>query len=136
MLAARFLVVYALTAVLDYGAFFAVHKWTDSILLAQIAGRLCSIPFNYFAVRSKVFESTVRHESAGPKFFLLYAAAFALSYGLIVWMQASLPVANQNARLLIAKMIAEGGILAAKFFVQKHLIFTDRPLESLQSKPG
>lgn len=135
MIAARFLLVYFLTAVLDYTAFFVANLFTPSILLCQIAGRAASIPFNYFAVRSKVFESDVPHQSSGPKFALLYAAAFALAWALIVWMNGWLPVHNDKARLIVAKMIAEGGILAGKFFVQKNFIFNG-PSGSLQSKPG
>lgn len=135
MIAARFLLVYFLTAVLDYAAFFVANSFTQSILLCQIAGRAASIPFNYFAVRSKVFESDVRHRTSGPKFVLLYAAAFALAWGLIVWMNGWLPIHNEKARLIVSKMIAEGGILVGKFFVQKHLIF-NAPSDSLQSKPS
>ena len=132
MMAARFVFVYLLTAMLDYGAFFAVHSWTGSILISQIAGRMASAPFNYIAVRSKVFQSDVRHESSGPKFVLLYTVAFFISWGLIVWMKGWLPV-PENARLIVAKMIAEGGILLVKFFIQKYLIF-NKPPESLQSE--
>jgi putative flippase GtrA len=137
MIAVRFLLVYLLTAVLDYGAFFAVHAWTGSILQSQIAGRLASIPFNYFAVRSAVFQSKVRHESSGPKFLLLYGVAFFAAWALIVWMSGWLPFANEKVRLLAAKMIAEGGILAVKFFVQRRFIFAaPRTVESLQSEAG
>jgi putative flippase GtrA len=135
MMAARFLLVYFLTAVLDYAAFFVANSFTESVLLCQIAGRAASIPFNYFAVRSKVFESDVPHQSSGPKFVALYAAAFFLAWGLIVWMSGWLPLSNGKTRLIVAKMIAEGGILVGKFFVQKHLIFK-APSGSLQSKPG
>lgn len=135
MIAARFLFVYFLTAVLDYAAFFLANLFTPSILLCQIAGRAASIPFNYFAVRTKVFQSDVPHQSSGPKFVLLYATAFAMAWGLIVWMNGWLPISNDRARLIVSKMIAEGGILVAKFFVQKHLIF-NVPSGPLQSKPG
>lgn len=134
MIAARFALVYLLTAMIDYAAFFAVYSSTGSILYAQLAGRIASVPFNYVAVRSKVFRSDVRHESAGPKFVVLYALAFFASWGLIVWMSAWLPV-PEKARLIVSKMIAEGGILLVKFFVQKYWIFNP-PSESLQSELG
>ncbi len=133
MIAVRFLAVYFLTAVIDYSAFFVALRLTgNNVLLAQIAGRLFSVPFNYFAVRSKVFESQVAHESAGPKFLLLYAAAFFAAWGLIELLQGFIPLRRQELRVLVAKMIAEGGILTIKFFVQRFFIFSTNPL---QSKP-
>jgi putative flippase GtrA len=135
MIAARFLFVCFLTAILDYTAFFLASLFTPSVLLCQIAGRLASIPFNYFMLRSKVFESAVPHQSSGPKFLLLYATAFGLAWAIIVWMNGLLPIQNDKARLIVAKMIAEGSILIGKFFIQKHLIFNP-PSGSLQSKPG
>jgi putative flippase GtrA len=125
MIAGRFLLVYFLTAVIDYTAFFITFRLTDgSILASQIAGRIFSVPFNYLAVRSRVFQSEVRHEVAGPKFLLLYAAAFFAAWGLIEFLQGLIPISRPDARIVVAKMIAEGSILTIKFFVQKHLIFT------------
>jgi putative flippase GtrA len=134
MIAARFLLVYLLTAIIDYSAFFVVLRMTgNNVLLSQIAGRVFSIPFNYFAVRSRVFESQVAHESAGPKFLLLYASGFFAAWGLIELLQGSIPLQSQEHRVLVAKMIAEGGILIVKFFVQRFFIFHGKPL---QSKPN
>jgi len=125
MIAGRFLLVYFLTAVIDYTAFYITLRLTGgNILASQVAGRIFSVPFNYLAVRSRVFRSDVRHEIAGPKFIALYAAAFFAAWGLIELLQGLIPLSRPDARVIVAKMIAEGGILTIKFFVQRHLIFT------------
>lgn len=123
MIAGRFLFVYFLTAVLDYTAFFVTLRITGNILNSQIAGRLVSIPFNYLAVRAKVFESDARHEVAGPKFLLLYVTAFFAAWGAIEFLKDLIPLARPDLRILVAKMIAEGSILVVKFFVQRYIIF-------------
>lgn len=123
MIAVRFALVYLITAVLDYTAFWLALKAGAAILIAQIAGRAASVPFNYFAVRSRVFSSQVPHEVAGPKFILLYALAFFASWGLIEWWKDLMPFRTPEYRIVAAKMLAEGGILTIKFFVQKYFIF-------------
>lgn len=123
MIALRFAIVYLITAILDYSAFWVALKAGAPILAAQLAGRAASVPFNYLAVRSKVFASQVRHEVAGPKFIVLYVAAFFASWGLIEWWKDLMPFRSPEVRIVAAKMLAEGGILAIKFFVQKYFIF-------------
>jgi putative flippase GtrA len=123
VIAVRFALVYLVTAILDYTAFWLALKAGAAILVAQIAGRAASVPFNYLAVRSRVFGSQVPHEVAGPKFILLYTAAFFASWGLIEWWKDLIPLRTPEYRVVVAKMLAEGGILTIKFFVQKYLIF-------------
>ena len=128
MIFLRFGLVYFLTAVIDYAVFWVVLRATGGgILAAQIAGRAASIPFNYLAVRSKVFASTARHEETAPKYIALYAVAFVLSYLMIRALSdafaASWPAVKHDYLVLAAKMIAEGLILVAKFFVQRFWIF-------------
>ena len=126
MIAGRFLFVYFLTAVLDYAAFWVVLRATEgNILAAQLAGRAVSVPFNYLAVRAKVFRSQAPHSSAGWKFIVLYALAFLASWGLIEALKNVVPLSSPDLRVIVAKMAAEGGILIAKFFIQKHLIFRE-----------
>ncbi|BDC49637.1 hypothetical protein F183_A19530 [Bryobacterales bacterium F-183] len=123
MIAVRFAIVYLITAILDYSAFWLALQAGAPILLAQVAGRVASVPFNYLAVRSKVFASQVRHQVAGPKFALLYAAAFFASWGLIEWWKDLMPFQKPQLRIIAAKMLAEGGILTIKFFIQRYFIF-------------
>lgn len=123
MIAVRFALVYFITAVLDYTAFWLAIKAGASILIAQVAGRAASVPFNYFAVRSRVFASQARHEVAGPKFVLLYTVAFFASWGLIEWWKDLMPFHTPEYRVVAAKMLAEGGIPTLKFFIQKYFIF-------------
>lgn len=124
MIAGRFLLVYFLTAVIDYLVFFVTLRLTGgSVLAAQVAGRFFSVPFNYLMVRGKVFRSDAPHVTAGPKFLILYATAFFAAWGMIEGLRDLIPLGNSEARVIVAKMIAEGSILVVKFFVQRHLIF-------------
>ena len=128
MIAGRFLLVYFLTAVIDYCVFYAVLRATGgNILASQIAGRLFSVPFNYLAVRSRVFRSDAPHVSAGPKFIVLYVAAFFAAWGMIEALRDLIPLARPDFRVVAAKMIAEGSILVVKFFVQRYFIFSTAP---------
>lgn len=125
MIAGRFLLVYFLTAVIDYCVFYVALRTTGgNILASQIAGRLFSVPFNYLAVRSRVFCSDAPHGSAGPKFVLLYVAAFFAAWGMIEGLRDLIPLARPDFRIVVAKMIAEGSILVVKFFVQRYFIFS------------
>ena len=128
MLFLRFGLVYFLTALIDYAVFWIVLRATGGgIFAAQLAGRAASIPFNYFAVRGKVFESQAKHQETAPKYVALYAVAFALSYLLIRAQadayQRAWPSVRPDYLVLAAKMIAEGLILIAKYFVQRRWIF-------------
>lgn len=128
MIAGRFLLVYFLTAVIDYCVFYTVLRATGgNILASQIAGRLFSVPFNYLAVRSRVFRSDAPHVSAGPKFIVLYVAAFFAAWGMIEALRDLIPLARPDFRVVVAKMIAEGSILVVKFFVQRSFIFSKAP---------
>lgn len=123
----RFGLVYFLTAVIDNAVFWVALKLTGSALAALIIGRAASIPFNYFAVRTKVFASQARHEETAPKYILLYAAGFGMSYAMIrvfaALFQSVWPTAKTDYLIMAAKLIAEGLILIAKFFVQRYWIF-------------
>jgi putative flippase GtrA len=119
----KFLLVYAATALLDWTAFILIFKLSGNTLMSLIAGRVASVPFNYLALRARVFESDVRHEVAGPKFLLLYATAFFASWAAIELLKNVIPLANPDFRVGVAKMIAEGSILVVKFFVQRYIIF-------------
>ena len=123
MIAWRFLLVYAVTALLDWTAFIVLFKLSGNTLMALIAGRVASVPFNYLAVRAKVFESHVRHEVAGPKFLLLYVTGFFASWGLIELLKNVVPLSDPSFRIGGAKLIAEGSILVVNFFVQRYIIF-------------
>ena len=79
----RFAGVSLLTALLDNAVFWAVLRAVPEIALAQVAGRLAALAFNYSAVRKAVFLTERRHGEVLPRYLGLVVASGVVSYGLI-----------------------------------------------------
>ena len=117
----RFTLVAVITAVIDNTVFFLVFKSTANILLAQIAGRLVAMTFNYNAARRAVFQARQPHQFTFLKYVLLVAVNGAISYAFLNLLMSRFLIAP-----LPAKLISESILFIANFAIQRDFVFTNR----------
>ena len=117
----RFAGISVLSALLDNGAFWLLHRSTGNILAAQAGARAISAAFNYTAVRNAVFHSDERNAVVLPRYAALVMVNAALSYGGIRWLTGAMPIG-----VIWAKMAAESIIFLANFAIQRDFIFAKR----------
>jgi putative flippase GtrA len=114
----RFSIVSILTALLDNSIFYLMLNCSLGVGLAQIAGRLAAIAFNYPAGRKAVFLSQQRHRTVFPKYLLSVIGSGLISYALIRFLSSNLFLG-----VLPAKIIAESILFVFNFAVQRDFVF-------------
>jgi putative flippase GtrA len=115
----RFSGISLITAALDNLTFFLVFHAFGSIAVAQTAGRIVALLFNYRAVRRAVFFSDERHRVLLPRYLTLVAANALISYAGIRILTSVSPIGVFPAKILIESML-----FIANFTIQRDLIFT------------
>jgi glycosyltransferase involved in cell wall biosynthesis len=115
----RFSGISLITAALDNLTFFLVFHAFGSIAIAQAAGRIVALLFNYRAVRRAVFFSDERHRVLLPRYLALVAANALISYTGIRILTSVSPIGVFPAKILIESML-----FIANFTIQRDFIFT------------
>lgn len=115
----RFSGISLITAALDNVTFFLVFHVLGSIAIAQAAGRIAALLFNYRAVRKAVFFSDERHRVLLPRYLALVAANALISYTGIRILTSISPIGVFPAKILI-----ESTLFIANFTIQRDFIFT------------
>jgi glycosyltransferase involved in cell wall biosynthesis len=115
----RFSGISLITAALDNLTFFLVFHALGSIAIAQAAGRIVALLFNYRAVRRAVFFSDERHRVLLPRYLALVAANALISYTGIRILTSVSPIGVFPAKILIESML-----FIANFTIQRDFIFT------------
>lgn len=114
----RFLLSSISTVTLDNIVFAIVMGTTSSVLHSMIAGRICSIVFNFMIARKFVFHST-KEITASISLYLISALIFgSVSFGLIVSLESFL-----GMNVFLAKVLVETSLFFASFAVQRTFIF-------------
>lgn len=114
----RFASVSMLTALLD-NVVFALAYWMGSELgMSQAIGRVASLAFNYAAVKKAVFSSDRKHRDAFVKYLALVVVSGLMSFGLIRFLVAHLPIG-----VIPAKVIAETLLFFVNFVVERDFVF-------------
>jgi putative flippase GtrA len=115
----RFGMLSIFTALVDNAGFFLAYRATNTILGAQIIGRLAAILVNYSGSRHAVFFSREAHRRILPRYLALVAASGMVSYGLIRLLSESIGMS-----VLSAKLVAESTLFIANFTIQRDFVFT------------
>jgi putative flippase GtrA len=105
------------TAAVDNLTFVAFYRLSGSILAAQAAGRLTGMAFQYAVSKRAVFQSAERHGNTAPRYLLLVAFNFALSYGLIRAVVWRFPVSPVWAKLGVESLLFFWSFAAQRWFV-------------------
>ncbi len=117
----RFTGLSMVTAGIDYTVFTLAYFAWRNILAAFIAARIVAGAFNFTANRILVFRSHGGVPAEAGKYALLVAALMTVSYGLVTAM-----VRVFGLNVLVAKVIAEGGLFVTSFALQNLVVFADR----------
>jgi glycosyltransferase involved in cell wall biosynthesis len=125
----RFTGLSIVTAGIDYTVFTAAYLAGRNILAAFVAARLVAGAFNFTANRTLVFRSRGGVPAEAGKYALLVAALMMVSYGLVSAMVRVLGV-----NVLVAKVVAEGGLFITSFALQNLVVFGDR--QARPAAPG
>ncbi len=115
----RFSGISLITAGLDNLTFFLVFHAFGSIAIAQAAGRIVALLFNYRAVRRAVFFSDERHGVLLPRYLALVAANALISYTGIRILTTVSPIGVFPAKILIESLL-----FIVNFTIQRDFIFT------------
>jgi putative flippase GtrA len=119
----RFLAAGLVTAVLDLGIFYALQQATGLLFLPLAASTAVSVTFNYLVVRRFIFEATVDHASALPKYVGVHFTGMLIRYGI---MRAIL--SRFHIPVVVAKLAADGVVYSLKYVIQRDFVF--RPSSS------
>jgi glycosyltransferase involved in cell wall biosynthesis len=105
---------------LDFVLVLVLMALTGNLLLSVVVVRICSATLNFTVNRRLVFDPAGRRPlpSAIGRYATLAAGILIANYGILFVLHTSVSVA-----LPTAKFAAEAFLLAASFFVQKHLVF-------------
>ena len=115
----RFSLLSLATAALDNLVFWRLYQAGAGLLGSQTVARVAAVLFNYVLARRAVFLSQDRHRKLLPRYLVLVAASGAASYHLIGALQSALGV-----DVIWAKMLAESGLFALNFILQRDFVFT------------
>jgi hypothetical protein len=120
----RFGSVSFLSAMLDNLVFIVAVEQLGSVLASQVLGRVFSVTFNYWMVRTSVFYSHQRHKATLPKYLGLTLASGACSYAAIEVLSRRFGVPVVPSKLLVETIL-----FFVNFAVQRLFIF--RPQEAV-----
>ncbi|HEY3741835.1 MAG TPA: GtrA family protein [Bryobacteraceae bacterium] len=123
----RFLGAGFLTALLDNGIFFVLHRATGVRFLSLAVSTLVSVAFNYLVVRRLVFEANVDHKSALPKYLGVHAAGLLARYGILEGIIAAFHIGPKHWGIYAAKLAADGVVYSLKYIIQRDFVFRAAP---------
>jgi putative flippase GtrA/ubiquinone/menaquinone biosynthesis C-methylase UbiE len=115
----RFSMLSLLTALIDNVVFVVAFRATNTIVVAQVIGRLVAVVVNYAGSRRAVFFSREAHRRVLPRYLLLVAASGIVSYALIRFLTESFAMS-----VVSAKLLAESTLFIANFTIQRDFVFT------------
>jgi glycosyltransferase involved in cell wall biosynthesis len=121
----RFAAISMLTALLDNSVFVAAYWMGLNLGLSQVAGRLAALGFNYMTVKKAVFFSDQKHRVAFLKYVALLVVSGFMSFGLIRFFVANLPIG-----VVPAKLLAETLLFFVNFVIERDFVFRKTPEES------
>ena len=114
----RFASVSMLTALLDNAVFILAYWISPQLALSQAAGRLVALVFNYLTVKKAVFFSNQKHGETFLKYVALVVLSGLMSFGLIRFFVAHLPIG-----IVPAKLLAETLLFFVNFIVERDFVF-------------
>lgn len=120
----RFAIASLLTAAVDYTVFALVYSRVPNVLVAQGAGRLVAVMFNYAAVKKAVFYSDQKHSEVLLRYLALVVVSGLVSYGLIQFLLGHL-----TSNVIQAKLMAESLVFIANFAIARQFVFTQHGAE-------
>ena len=106
------------TAIIDNIVFFLAFSLSSNIAVSQVIGRLSALTFNYFVLKTMVFDSRQQHIKTFPKYVGLVGVSGLFAYALISLMTLKLGLA-----VVPAKLIAELLLFFVNFFVFRDMVF-------------
>ena len=115
----RFALLSLATAVVDNVVFVAAFAVAGKIGLAQVAGRLVAMLFNYGMARRAVFLSRAPHHQTLPRYALLVLLNGFVSYALLTFLHTRF-----GLDVITSKISAELLLFCANFALQRDFVFT------------
>ena len=120
---AKFLVAGILTALLDNGIFFVLHRATGHRFLSLALATSVSVTFNYLVVRFFIFDVNVSHAAALPKYLGVHGVGLVARWGMLEALIALLHLPPKHWGIYAAKLAADGVVYSLKYVVQRDLVF-------------
>lgn len=134
----RFLAAGLTTAIIDNGIFYVLHRATGLVLASLAASTAVSIVFNYLVVRRVIFEASVDHAKALPKYLGVHFIGLLIRYGIIRALLSAFHIP-----VIVAKLAADGVVYSLKYVVQRDFVFraesasrTVAPISDRSGWPG
>jgi putative flippase GtrA len=115
----RFALLSLATAIVDNLVFVLAFAIAGSIGLAQVAGRLVAMLFNYGMARKAVFLSRAPHRHTLPRYALLVLLNGFVSYALLTFLHTRF-----GMDVITSKISAELLLFCANFALQRDFVFT------------
>lgn len=134
----KFLSAGLLTALLDNGIFFVLHRATGARFLSLAVATAVSVIFNYLVVRTFIFETKVDHSSALPKYLGVHTAGLMARWGLLESIIALFHFGPKHWGIYAAKLAADAVVYSLKYVIQRDFVFkpTTGPLAEGRSPEG
>jgi len=111
----------AITAAVDYLAFFLILSRTGSLASSQFGARAFAVLVSFWLAHRLVFQSSKSRLRSFLQFMLLVSVMGTISYALITLMRDHLGMG-----MLAAKILAESALFAGNFTIQREFIFAKR----------
>lgn len=126
----KFLSAGLLTALIDNGIFFLLHRATGIRFLSLAAATLVSVTFNYLVSRAFVFEAKVDHSSALPKYLGLHGTGLLIRWGILEGIIAAFHLSPKHWGIYLAKLAADGSVYSLKYVIQRDFVFAGKASRS------
>ncbi len=113
----RWVLVGIVTTGIDYVVFLIIYKNLNTVFAANLLSSLVATTINYYSHHVWTFESSQRHWSTGPRYFLSLAFWWVSSTFLIKWL------IDSGISVEIAKLAPTFILLPINFLVLSKLVF-------------
>ena len=113
----RWITVGIVTTGIDYIVFLIIYKNLNSVFTANLLSSLVATSINYYSHHIWTFESSQRHSSTGPRYFLSLAFWWISSTFLIKWL------IDVGINVEFAKLAPTFILLPINFLVLNKLVF-------------
>jgi putative flippase GtrA len=113
----RWVMVGIVTTGIDYIVFLILYKNLNSVFTANLLSSLVATSINYYSHHIWTFESSQRHSSTGPRYFLSLAFWWISSTFLIKWL------IDSGINVEFAKLAPTFILLPINFLVLNKLVF-------------
>jgi putative flippase GtrA len=127
----RFALLSLMTAVIDNIIFLLAFASFGQIALAQAAGRLVAVLFNYGAARRAVFLSRAPHRDTLWRYLLLVTVNGIAAYAGITYLHTRF-----GWKVLTSKICVEAGLFVVNFALQRDFVFTRRGSRERDTNPA